>query len=244
MLYSFFALFSVSDGAAVGVVASAAARILRPPSPPRARVLLLLPDARVQILASYFLLLPLREDAGISLGAWRRSTCTWTAHAAIIISSSSISSSQPAASTAPAAWQRTRAPYSPGTSILPRLMACSLVVTLLVTPAATQFLNRPGASRERSLKTFFSAMAAVLLGARPLACVRACEHACMRACCLLACSLQRCSHGLSLRCTPPCFGATAAAAALFPDCFAAAVMQHSTFCTTCLQSSCWWGAWG
>eukprot|EP00775_Hariotina_reticulata_P011490 gene11490-11633_t len=75
-------------------------------------------DGRKQILASYFLLLPLREDAGISLG----------------------------------------------TSVLPRLTACSLAVTLVVTPATTAFISRQHpAERERALRQFFTAMAGVLL---------------------------------------------------------------------------------
>jgi hypothetical protein len=71
VLYSFSALFTVS---LVNSSSSSSSRHAASPRPAcvvgDACVVLCAVRLSLQILTSYFLLLPLREDAGISLGEW------------------------------------------------------------------------------------------------------------------------------------------------------------------------------
>jgi hypothetical protein len=115
----------------------------------------------VQILASFFLLLPLREDAAISLG---EPACGgWAApHAqggrprrGAVAAAAARSARAHHTHTRPRAC-RMRA----GTSTLPVLFASSLVVTVLVTPALSAYLNSAPNRCARAVACWAAATAA------------------------------------------------------------------------------------
>lgn len=85
----------------------------------------------MQVLASYFVLLPIRDEAGVSLGESHP-------HPAITLPSCALLQCQ-----------RADCPMhvSPGTEVLPTLFCLSLVVTLIATPLTAEFLLRPNVPR-------------------------------------------------------------------------------------------------
>ena len=89
----------------------------------------------MQVLASYFVLLPIRDEAGVSLGAKLGES---QPHHAITLPSCLLLQCQRADSLMH---------VSPGTEVLPTLFCLSLVVTLIATPLAAEFLLRPNVPR-------------------------------------------------------------------------------------------------
>ena len=128
----------------------------------------------MQLLASYFVVVPLREEAGISLGEQDHSflqcpvlmaSCRRRTSCLSITSHGWLPELPLPVHPFPETSRASKTPLPPsGTDTLPKLFTATLLGALLVTPLTSAFLSRPNIPHEASLRQFYAVLASIMLG--------------------------------------------------------------------------------